>query len=253
MSHLGPIDPDREHDGGRDGIPRHVAIIMDGNGRWATRRGMPRIAGHKQGVEAVRRTIEAAADLGVDYLTVFGFSSENWKRSEAEISYLMRLLRGYLRSKMAEMHANGIRLRFIGDRSRLSGQTVELIEHAESLEPRETRLHLTVAWNYGGRDEIVEATRRIAERVRQGTLEPAAIGEETIGDALLTAGTPDPDLLIRTSGERRISNFLLWQCAYAEFYFTDTLWPDFGRPDLEAAISDYGRRERRYGAVVAEA
>jgi len=226
---------------------------MDGNGRWATRRGMPRIAGHKQGVEAVRRTIEAATDLGIKYLTVFGFSSENWKRPEAEISYLMRLLRGYLRGKMAEMHANGIRLRFIGDRERLSRQTVDLIAHAESLVPDRVHLHLTVAWNYGGRDEIVAATQRLAERARQGSLDPASIDEATIAGALLTAGTPDPDLFIRTSGERRISNFLLWQCAYAELYFTDTLWPDFGRPELEAAISDYGRRERRYGAVVAKA
>ena len=229
--------------------PLHVAIIMDGNGRWATSRGLPRVAGHKRGAEAVRRTIVAAAELGIGYLTLFGFSSENWKRPPAEVDDLMGLLRHYLRGEIAELHRNGVRLRVIGDRSRLAPDIVALIENAEATTAGNTGLNLVVALSYGSRAEITAAMRTLAARVAAGQLTPAAIDEETVASALWTSGIPDPDLIIRSSGEKRISNFLLWQAAYAEFVFTDTLWPDFGKDELIAAIDEYQRRERRYGAA----
>ncbi len=230
--------------------PRHIAIIMDGNGRWAQARGLPRIAGHRRGAEAVRRTVTAAGELGVPYLTLFGFSSENWKRPLAEVDDLMGLLRHYLRGEIAELHRNGVRLRVIGDKARLAADIVTLIGNAETLTRDNRGVNLTVALSYGGRAELVAAARVIAEKAAAGTLSPGAIDEEAISRHLFTADLPDPDLLIRTSGEQRISNFLLWQCAYAELVFTKTLWPDFGRGDLEQAITDYGCRERRYGASV---
>ena len=233
--------------GGRP--PLHVAIIMDGNGRWATSRGLPRVAGHKRGAEAVRRTIVAAAELGIGYLTLFGFSSENWKRPPAEVDDLMGLLRHYLRGEIAELHRNGVRLRVIGDRSRLAPDIVALIENAEATTAGNGGLNLVVALSYGSRAEIAAAMRTLAARVAAGELQPAAIDEETVASALWTSGIPDPDLIIRSSGEKRISNFLLWQAAYAEFVFTDTLWPDFGKDELIAAIDEYQRRERRYGAA----
>ena len=229
-------------------LPRHIAIIMDGNGRWAQARGLPRIAGHRRGAEAVRRTLEAVGELGIPYLTLFGFSSENWKRPLDEVDDLMGLLRHYLRGEIAELHRRGVRLRVIGDLARLAPDLVTLIANAEALTRDNQRMNLTVALSYGGRAEIVAAMRAIAAKAAAGTLKPEAVDEELIASHLFTADLPDPDLLIRTSGEQRISNFLLWQCAYAELVFTKTLWPDFGRSDLEQAIADYCGRERRYGA-----
>jgi undecaprenyl diphosphate synthase len=229
--------------------PVHVAIIMDGNGRWARARGLPRTAGHRQGAESVRRAVRGAAELGISYLTLFGFSSENWKRPLTEIEDLMGLLRLYLRKEIAELHVEGVRLRVIGDRRRLAKDIVALIEHAEETTRSNTSLNLTIALSYGGRSEIVEAARRLAVAAKAGMLDPEQIDETCFAGELTTAGIPDPDLLIRTSGEKRISNFLLWQCAYAELMFVDTLWPDFGKRDLEDAIREFSRRERRYGAA----
>ena len=229
--------------------PVHVAIIMDGNGRWAKARGLPRVAGHKRGAEAVRRTVTGAAELGIQYLTLYGFSSENWKRPPAEIDDLMGLLRLYLVNEIEELHQKGVRLRVIGQRSRLQADIVRLIEHAEQHTAANRRLNLTVALSYGGRAEIAEAARRVAEEVRAGRLEPAQVDERRFERFLYTSDMPDPDLLIRTSGEKRISNFLLWQCAYAELVFLDRLWPDFTRDDLEKAITEYHGRDRRYGAA----
>ncbi len=231
-------------------LPRHIAIIMDGNGRWAKARGLPRIAGHRRGAEAVRRTLVAAGEIGIPYLTLFGFSSENWKRPHHEVDDLMGLLRHYLRGEIAELQKKGVRLRVIGDRARLSPDIVAIIADAEVLTRDNRGVNLTVALSYGGRAEIVAMTRAVAAEVAAGRVAVEDIDEDLIADRLFTAELPDPDLLIRTSGEQRISNFLLWQCAYAELVFTRTLWPDFGRQDLEAAIADYCCRERRYGASV---
>ena len=229
--------------------PRHVAIIMDGNGRWAKARGLPRVAGHRRGAEAVRRTVMAAAELGIEYLTLFGFSSENWKRPAAEIDDLMGLLRHYLRGEIAELHKNRVKLRVIGRRERLSSDIVQLIANGEALTRDNPGLQLTIALSYGGRDEIALAARVLAEEAVAGTIRPADIEESFFAQRLFTADLPDPDLLIRTSGEKRISNFLLWQSAYAELVFTETLWPDFAKEHLEAAVQDFHGRERRYGAT----
>jgi len=231
-------------------VPRHIAIIMDGNGRWARARGLPRIAGHQRGAEAARRAVIAAAELEVPYLTLFGFSSENWKRPSGEIQDLMGLLRHYLRAEVAELHSNAVRLKIIGDLSRFSSDILDLIAHAESLTQNNARITLTMALSYGGRAEIVEAIRTIAQRIACGNITAEAIDEECVARHLFTSGLPDPDLLIRTSGEQRISNFLLWQCAYSELVFTKTLWPDFSKRDLEQAIDEFCGRERRYGASV---
>jgi undecaprenyl diphosphate synthase len=229
--------------------PKHVAIIMDGNGRWAKARGLPRTAGHRKGVEAVRRTVEAARELGIPYLTMFGFSSENWRRPEGEVFDLMQLLRFYLRSEIAELHKNGVRLRVIGDRSKLSGDIVTMIEKAEELTRGNTELNLVIALSYGSRQEIADATRQMVRDALEGRLRPEDITEESFSARLLTRDIPDPDLLVRTSGEQRISNFLLWQSAYTELVFVDTLWPDFTKRDLEDAIREFNQRDRRYGAV----
>jgi undecaprenyl diphosphate synthase len=221
---------------------------MDGNGRWARAHGMPRTLGHRQGAEAVRRTIEAAGEAGISYLTLFGFSSENWQRPADEVRDLMGLLRRYLRSELAEIRKNGIRLRFVGDLTRLPPDIVATIREAEDLTDAGSGLNLTIALSYGGRQEIVSAARRLAERAVAGEIDPAAIDEQLFERELLTLGLPDPDLMIRTSGEQRISNFLLWQSAYSELVFVDKYWPDFGKEDLEAAIEEYARRDRRYGA-----
>ena len=223
---------------------------MDGNGRWAQSRGLSRLAGHSRGAEALRRTVTAARELGLDYLTVFAFSSENWERPAAEVEGLMGLLRRYLRGEVAELHENGVRLRFIGEHDRLPGDIVELMTDAESLTRGNERLTLTVAVNYGSRREFVLAGRRLARAAVGGVLDPDSIGEDEVATALFTADIPDPDLIVRTGGERRISNFLLWQSAYSEFVFLDKYWPDFGKEDLEAAIREYQSRHRRYGAVV---
>lgn len=226
---------------------------MDGNGRWATARHLPRAAGHRRGTDAVRRTVAAAIELDIPYLTLFGFSAENWHRPAAEVEELMRLLRLFLRSHIAELHQNGVRLRVIGDLSRLPDDTVALIRGAEELTAGNTTLHLAVALSYGGRQEITLMARRLGREVAAGRLSPEAIDEAAVAGCLETVGMPDPDLLIRTSGEMRISNFLLWQAAYAELVFVDTLWPDFGRRDLEDAIREFRRRERRYGTSVGSA
>jgi undecaprenyl diphosphate synthase len=231
-------------------LPRHVAIIMDGNGRWAKARGLPRIAGHRRGAEAARRTVTAAGELGIPYLTLFGFSSENWKRPSGEVQDLMVLLRHYLRGEIAELQRNGVRLKVIGELSRLAPDIVGMIAHAETLTRENSQITLTIALSYGGRAEIVAAVQAIAAEVARGSLAAEDVDEDCLARHLFTADIPDPDLLIRTSGEQRISNFLLWQCAYSELVFTKTLWPDFSRSDLEQAIDDYCGRERRYGASV---
>jgi undecaprenyl diphosphate synthase len=222
---------------------------MDGNGRWAQARGLPRTEGHRQGAEAVRRTVSCAGNLGISYLTLYGFSSENWKRSAAEIGDLMGLLRLYLRSEIAELHKNGVRLKVIGNRERLDPDIVALIEDAERRTGSNTALNLTVALSYGSRSEIAMAARRLAEQAVAARLDPADIDMEMFARHLETVGMPDPDLVIRTSGEKRLSNFLLWQSAYAELVFVDTLWPDFDERDLENAIQEFHRRERRYGTA----
>lgn len=231
--------------------PLHVAIIMDGNGRWAKQRGLPRAAGHRRGVDAVRASVKAAPSLGISHLTLFGFSSENWKRPETEVRDLMGLLRLYLRREIDELDRKGVRLRFIGNRSRLAGDIVRLIEESETRTAENAGLNLTLALSYGSRDEIIDAARRIAEEVAAGRLDPDDLDEHAFGGFLLTADIPDPDLLIRTSGEQRLSNFMLWQTAYTELVFTDCYWPDFGREELTRAIEEFRRRERRYGAAVA--
>jgi len=231
-------------------LPRHVAIIMDGNGRWAKARGMPRIAGHRRGAEAARRAVTAAVELGIPYLTLFGFSSENWNRPSTEIQDLMALLRHYLCGEITELHRNGVRLNVIGQLARLAPEIVSLIEHAETMTRDNSRITLTIALSYGGRAEIVGAVRAIAAQTASGALAVEDVDEDCIARHLFTADIPDPDLLIRTSGEQRISNFLLWQCAYSELVFTKTLWPDFSKRDLELAIDEFCGRERRYGASV---
>ncbi len=222
---------------------------MDGNGRWAKARGLPRVAGHRRGADAVRRTIVAASELGIRYLTLYGFSSENWKRPAEEVDDLMGLLRHYLRGEIAELHRNGVRLRVIGYRARLAPDIVIMIENAEAMTRSNPGLNLIVALSYGARAELTEAMRRMARQVAAGALSPEAIDENAVAQALWTADIPDPDLVIRSSGEKRLSNFLLWQSAYAELVFVDTLWPDFGKDDLLAAIGEFNRRERRYGAA----
>ena len=229
--------------------PVHIAIIMDGNGRWAKSRGLPRIAGHKRGADAVRTTVRSCTDLVVRYLTLYAFSSENWKRPADEVQDLMGLLRLYLRAELNELAANGVRLRVIGERHRLEPDIQDLISDAESRTRHNDRLDLVVALNYGSRNEILSAVRSIARDAAEGAIDPDELTEASFAERLHTSGVPDPDLVIRTSGERRLSNFLLWQCAYAELVFTPTLWPDFGMADLEAAIEDFHRRERRYGGT----
>ena len=227
--------------------PRHIAIIMDGNGRWAKARGLPRIAGHQRGAEAVRKVVQSCAELGVSYLTLYAFSSENWKRPATEVDDLMGLLRVYLRRELAELDRNNVRVRFIGDRSRLAADIIDMIGEAERATEGNTALTLVVALNYGGQNEIVVACRAIAADVAAGLRRVGEIDADLFAGYLQTAEIPDPDLLIRTSGEQRLSNFLLWQSAYAELVFMDTLWPDFSKKSLEDAIHEFHHRERRYG------
>jgi undecaprenyl diphosphate synthase len=248
---LGAAEPRPKTAGGGGSVPRHVALIMDGNGRWAKARGLPRVAGHRAGAKAVRRCIEAAIDHGVEWLTLFAFSSENWGRPQGEVMELTSLLRQYLRSELAELAANGVCFRVIGDRSRFSPDLRAEFDHAERQTTGNRRLNLTVALSYGGRGEILAAAKAAAHAAQSGTLDVEALDEEGFSRFLSTAIMPDPDLLIRTSGEQRLSNFLLWQCAYAELVFLDVLWPDFGASDLAAALAEFARRERRYGASVA--
>lgn len=230
-------------------VPQHVAIIMDGNGRWAKKRGMPRTFGHRQGAETVKAVVRAAAELGVRYLTLYGFSTENWSRPADEVSELMSLMRHYVRGNIADLHKNGVRLKIIGERWRLDKDILEMIENAETLTENNDKITLTIAFSYGGRQELLHAVQAIAKDVAAGKLAPEAITETTLGNALMTADLPDPDLLIRTSGEQRLSNFLLWQMAYTELMFVDTYWPDFGKADLQAAIDSFRGRDRRFGKI----
>jgi undecaprenyl diphosphate synthase len=223
-------------------LPKHIAIIMDGNGRWAKALRLPRTAGHKKGIDATKAIVRHAGEIGVEYLTLYAFSTENWHRPEDEISDLMGLLRYYLKSESAELHKNNVRLRVIGFRDRLSSDIIEMIENAEDMTKDNTGLNLTIALDYGGRQEILSAVNQAVESGKTVT-------EQGFSKYLLTFELPDPDLLIRTSGEMRISNFLLWQCAYSEFVFTDILWPDFKPADFDGCIAQYQNRDRRYGKI----
>ena len=232
-------------------VPRHVAIIMDGNGRWAAARGLPRGEGHRRGVEALRQTVRAAGDLGIAVLTIFSFSSENWSRPASEIRDLMGLLKRFVRNDLADLHKNGVRVRIIGERDDLDADLLRLLEEAEELTRENDRLTLVVAFNYGARQEIARAARRIASEVTAGRMKPADITAELLAQHLDAPDLPDPDLLIRTSGEQRLSNFLLWQAAYSELVFVPIYWPEFDRAALEGAIAEYRRRERRFGGLAA--
>ena len=231
--------------------PRHIAIIMDGNGRWAQSRGRPRLFGHHAGAKRVREIVEACPDLGVKYLTIFAFSTENWKRTQVEVAGLMGLFRRYIAKEARALKDEGVRVRFIGDRVRLDDKLVGLMDELELLTSDNDKVHLTIALNYGGRDEVSRATKRLAQDVAAGRLDPEKVDEETLPKYLDTYVLPDPDLVIRTSGEARISNFLLWQSAYAEYEFIDTLWPDFSPEFFAGLVKNYGRRERRFGGVIA--
>jgi undecaprenyl diphosphate synthase len=231
------------------GVPRHVAIIMDGNGRWAAGHGLPRLEGHRRGVEALRRTVRASIELGIGCLTIYSFSSENWRRPAEEVGDLFGLLRLFVRRDLADLHAQGVKVRFLGSRERLPTDIAGLFLEAEKLTHANAGLTLVVAFNYGARQEILSAARALAKAAREGRIDPERLDEEGFEAFLGTAGIPDPDLLIRTSGEQRLSNFLLWQCAYTEFVFTPVLWPDFDRAALEAAIHEFRSRDRRYGGL----
>jgi undecaprenyl diphosphate synthase len=241
-----PLAPSYDEPSNR---PTHIAIIMDGNRRWATARGLPGFAGHQRGAEAVREVVEGCNRLGVRYLTLYAFSSENWKRPEAEINDLMGLLRVYVKRELADLQSNDVRLRFIGDHVALPNDIQDLINGAEEQTRDNAGLNLIIALNYGGRNEILAACRQLVADVKAGRVEPEAVTEQVFASRLSTHGIPDPDLLIRTSGEQRLSNFLLWQSAYCELSFVDTLWPDFTQEHLDKAIIDYQKRERRYGAT----
>ena len=232
-------------------LPRHVGIIMDGNGRWAAARGLPRFEGHRRGVEAVRRSVRAAMDLGIDYLTVYSFSSENWSRPPQEVAYLMGLLKRFIRNDLAELHQNGVRVRIIGLREGLDPEIRSLLDEAEELTRGNQRLTLVIAFNYGSRQEIAIAARRLANKVLAGEMSVEEIDVAAVSAELDTSEVPDPDLIIRTSGEQRLSNFLMWQAAYAEFVFLPLHWPDFDREAFEKALREYASRERRFGGLTA--
>jgi undecaprenyl diphosphate synthase len=234
-------------------LPRHVAIVMDGNGRWASRRMMPRAAGHVAGVSTVRTIVRAANDIGLPNLTLYAFSSENWKRPITEVSHLMSLFRAYVREDVSQLLENNVRVRFIGNRSRASSDILALMEESESRTEACTGLNLTLAFDYGSQEEIAAAAREMARAAVRGELDPEKITTEFFASQLSTAGTPDPDLVVRTSGEYRLSNFLLWQSAYSEFVFVDKSWPDFTREDFFEALNVFAQRERRFGAVTPEA
>ncbi|MBE0414074.1 polyprenyl diphosphate synthase [Yoonia sp.] len=231
--------------------PAHVAIIMDGNGRWAQKRGRPRLFGHHAGARRVREIVEACPDMGVKYLTIFAFSTENWKRTQVEVAGLMSLFRKYIEREAKALVRNGVRVRFIGDRIRLDEKLVAMMDELELLTSHNDLIHLTIALNYGGRDEVTRAAKRLALEIEQGRLTHDEVDAETLSRFLDTHVLPDPDLVIRTSGEARISNFLLWQSAYAEYEFVDTLWPDFSRTEFARVLASYGKRDRRFGAVSA--
>lgn len=237
---------------GAHAVPRHVAIIMDGNGRWAAARGLPRGEGHRRGVEALRRTVRAAAEIGISVVTIFSFSAENWNRPAEEISDLFGLLRRFIRNDLADLHRDGVRVRIIGERVGLAPDIAALLDEAESLTRHNTGLTLVVAFNYGSRQEMARAARRLAEMAVRGEIAPDAIDPDLFDAQLDASDIPDPDLIIRTSGEQRLSNFLLWQAAYSEFVFLPMHWPDFDRAALEAAIDEFARRERRFGGLTAK-
>jgi undecaprenyl diphosphate synthase len=232
--------------------PLHVAIIMDGNGRWAKKRGLPRTFGHREGVKALKRVVESAPDHGVGILTVFGFSTENWRRPVAEVSELMNLLKSYVESDLDRLHREGVRVRILGRRTGLKPDILEIIERAERRTAHNSRFLLQVAFNYGGQGDLVDAARKFAEAVERGEARAADLDEAMFGSYLSTTGAPAPDLIVRTSGERRLSNFLLWECAYAELVFQDVYWPDYGPEHLESAIAEYAARERRYGGAASD-
>jgi undecaprenyl diphosphate synthase len=234
------------------GVPRHVAIIMDGNGRWAAQRGLPRTEGHRRGVEALRRTVRAAGDLGIGVLTIFSFSAENWSRPPSEIRDLLGLLRRFIRHDLAELHKSNVRVRIIGERDGLAADIASLLQEAEDLTRGNSGLVLVVAFNYGGRQEIARSARRLAAEVAAGRLKASDITPELLSRHLDAPDIPDPDVIIRTSGEQRLSNFLLWQSAYSELVFVPINWPDFDRAALEGAIAEYRRRERRFGGLIAQ-
>ncbi len=233
-------------------VPRHVAIIMDGNGRWAAQRGLPRSAGHGAGVDALRRAVRSAAEFGIEYLTIYSFSSENWSRPASEVSFLLDLLRRFIRQDVAELHRSGVRIKVVGSRDDLDPGIVSLLNDAERLTHDNSRLNLVVAFNYGSRQEISRAVSAIAEKIASGELSASEISPELIAENLDTAGIPDPDLLIRTGGEQRISNFLLWQCAYTEFVFVDEFWPDFTQEIFARALGEFSLRDRRFGGIEAQ-
>lgn len=252
------VSPNRDphasaKEGSRAKLPRHVAFIMDGNGRWATSRGLPRTEGHRHGLQALRGVIRHAGKIGIQVVTIYSFSSENWSRPETEVSFLMGLLRRFVQRDLSELHESNVRIRVIGGRSDLEPGILALLQEAEELTRNNTGLNLVVAFNYGARAEIARAVQRIADMVQAGELAPQDIGEQTVSDNLDTAGLPDPDLIVRTSGEMRLSNFLLWQAAYSEFYFCDRHWPDFDEAAFDEAIVYFGSRERRYGGLDAKA
>ena len=232
-----------------DNIPAHVAIILDGNGRWAKEKGMPRNYGHMQGAKAVEDILVDARDMGIKYLTVYAFSTENWNRPEAEVSALMTILRNYLKTSIKKSMKNNVRCRVIGERSKLSEDIQNAIKELEDATAGNTGLTFTIAINYGSRDEITRAVRKIAQKVKDGEIDPSDITEKTISENLDTDFLPDPDLLIRTCNEQRISNYLLWQCAYTEFYYTPVAWPDFNKAELEKAVESYGNRNRKFGGL----
>ncbi|WP_274610975.1 polyprenyl diphosphate synthase [Rhodovibrio sodomensis] len=230
--------------------PRHVAVIMDGNGRWAQARGHPRTVGHRQGAEAVKGVVRTAGEFGVSYLTLFAFSAENWKRSAREVQDLMGLLRTFVQRELDDLRDNGVCLRVIGDRTPLPEDLQDMLARAEAQTRANRRIAVTLALNYGGRQDIVNAAQQMAQGVADGELGVDEISLQAFGDALSTSSLPDPDLLVRTGGEQRISNFLLWQCAYAEMFFIDKLWPDIGPDDVHAMVETYQHRRRRFGAII---
>lgn len=244
------ISPNQQNDADQAGAAiRHVAIIMDGNGRWAAERGLPRAVGHRKGVEAVRKTVRAAIELGIPYLTIYSFSSENWSRPAEEIDDLMGLMKRFIRRDLAELHQAGAKIIVIGEPNGVDPELMTLIDEAVELTSANTALNLVIAFNYGSRSEIARAARSLAIDAAAGRLDPDSIDADTLAGRLDTAGIPDPDLLVRTSGEMRLSNFLLWQCAYTEFVFLDIFWPDFNREQLESAIAIFRRRNRRFGGL----
>lgn len=240
-------------DGSSGNLPRHVAFIMDGNGRWATARSLPRTEGHRQGLETLRSVIRHSGRVGIEVVTIYSFSSENWSRPEAEVSFLMGLLRRFVQRDLSELHKSNVRIRIIGNRADLEPGILALLNEAEDLTKENTGLNLVVAFNYGSRAEIVRAAQSLAEKVAKGELQAGDISEIALTEAMDTAGLPDPDLIIRTSGEMRLSNFLLWQAAYSEFYFCDKNWPEFSEADFDKALACFGSRQRRYGGLDAKA